>query len=597
MAALVAAGPGGSNSSLRVPGCDIATTVHGESRMLSTERFVAAIWGNPCATGQLQSSVTDDALLRLCAQICDAGPQALAGLAGQFALILFDRRANCGIAAIDRIGTGTLFYRETSEGVAIGDAPVAVTRAAGAAPAISPQAIFDYMFFHMVPGARSIVAGTNRLLPGQYLHYADGRVHVGSYWEPRFIEDRRASFADLKAEFRSLLQTSVGELIRNQQAGAFLSGGTDSSTVVGMMAANGISAPECFSIGFDAEGYDEISYARLAAQRFGANHHVYYLTPQDVTDAIVPLARIHSQPFGNSSAVPTFYCARLAREHGRSVLLGGDGGDELFGGNARYATQYVFSLYERLPVPLRNLVLEPLADTLSRHGRLPVIGKLVSYIQQARIPMPERLEAYNLLNRLGTATILAPELLAGVDQREPCALLSRHYFGTGADSLINRMLSLDFQITLADSDLPKVVRGCELADVPVRFPFLDNRIMDFSLRLAPDQKLRRTRLRYFFKRALEDFLPTEIINKKKHGFGLPYGVWLQSHAALRDITHDSLARLKRRNLIRADFLDRVTGELLPQHPGYYGTLVWVMVMLEQWLQAHVDAPAAELARA
>jgi len=163
------------------------------------------------------------------------------------------------------------------------------------------------------------------------------------------------------------------------------------------------------------------------------------------------------------------------------------------------------------------------------------------------------------------------------------------YEGVDAKSLINRMLGLDFRFTLADNDLPKVTRMCELAGVDVAFPMLHDDVIDYSLRLAPDQKLRGTRLRFFFKEALKDYLPAEILAKQKHGFGLPVGAWLQSHAPLRDLASDSLVTLRGRGIVRPEFIDKLLSDHLAAHAGYYGTMVWILMMLEGWFQRKVPA--------
>jgi asparagine synthase (glutamine-hydrolysing) len=152
--------------------------------------------------------------------------------------------------------------------------------------------------------------------------------------------------------------------------------------------------------------------------------------------------------------------------------------------------------------------------------------------------------------------------------------------------LINRMLALDFKYTLADNDLPKVVRSSELAGVEARFPLLHDELVAFSARLAPDLKLRGARLRYFFKKALQGFLPPEIIRKSKHGFGLPFGRWLQAHAPLRELAFESLTDLRKRRVVSAQFIDQLTSVHVKSHADYYGTMVWILMMLEQWLRHH-----------
>ncbi len=162
------------------------------------------------------------------------------------------------------------------------------------------------------------------------------------------------------------------------------------------------------------------------------------------------------------------------------------------------------------------------------------------------------------------------------------------YSSAQAETPLNRMLALDLKLTLADNDLPKVTRSCELAGVDVGFPLLNDNLIEFAARLPVRLKLKGVRLRYFFKEALRDFLPKQIITKTKHGFGLPYGPWLQTHAGLREITIESLQGLKGRGIVRADFLDRLIEVDLPKHPGFYGNLAWVLMMLEQWLRRHAE---------
>jgi asparagine synthase (glutamine-hydrolysing) len=265
------------------------------------------------------------------------------------------------------------------------------------------------------------------------------------------------------------------------------------------------------------------------------------------------------------------------------VLLGGDGGDELFGGNERYATQYLYSLYSDLPRALRKGLIEPVAFLSPEIG---IAGKVQRYIRNASLPMPARYDHYNLLERLGAGNIFSPEFLASVDAQEPRMMLSHAYDNAQAGSLINRMLALDLRFTLADNDLPKVTRACELAGLDVRFPMLDDAVVSFSSALPPRLKLRGTRLRYFFKESLRGFLPGEIIAKTKHGFGLPLGPWLQTYQPLRQLALDSLSDLKKRGIVRPEFIDELTSRHVETHASYYGTMVWVLMMVEHWLKQH-----------
>jgi asparagine synthase (glutamine-hydrolysing) len=340
--------------------------------------------------------------------------------------------------------------------------------------------------------------------------------------------------------------------------------------------------PRTYSIGFAAEGYDEMHFARIAARHFGTDHHEHYISAQEVVDAIPLIAMAHDQPFGNSSAVPTYYCAKRAKEDGVQTMLGGDGGDELFGGNERYAKQYLYSLYSDLPSVVRKGLIEPLVCPLPEN--LPLIGKAQRYIRHASQRMPARYDNYNLLERLGPHAIFTSDFLETVERQSPAQEMAHVYWGQNAQSMINRMLGFDLKYTLEDNDLPKVVRSCDLAGVVVRFPLLDDKLVAFSATLPPELKVRRTRLRYFFKEALRGFLPEEIIKKSKHGFGLPFGPWLNEYRLLRQIALDSLTNLKQRGIIKPEFIDELCSKHMANHASYYGTMVWVLMMLEQWFQ-------------
>jgi asparagine synthase (glutamine-hydrolysing) len=281
----------------------------------------------------------------------------------------------------------------------------------------------------------------------------------------------------------------------------------------------------------------------------------------------------------------------LARASGVERMLGGDGGDELFGGNSRYAKQRIFGAYDRIPGWLRTGLLEPLLSPGSTLARLPGVKKAASYVEQARVPMPDRLQMYNLLTRLGLDEVLTPEFLRTVDVDSPLRQQREVYSAGSSTALINQMLAFDWRYTLADNDLPKVVGAVTLAGLGVGFPLLDDALTDFSLSLEPDLKLKGLQLRWFFKEALRGFLPDATLAKQKHGFGLPFGVWVNAHPSLRDLALRSVNALGRRGIVREDFIRKLVEEHLPAHPGYYGEMVWLLMMLEQWQDRAALLPA------
>lgn len=450
---------------------------------------------------------------------------------------------------------------------------------------IDPQALYDYLYFHVIPAPKTVYRGVHRLPAGHLAVWDGKKLTVTAYWKPRFQPQRSAvRFEALKDEFRSLLQEAVHDRLDAGRHGCFLSGGTDSSTVAGMLRKATGEGPATYSIGFDAQGYDEMAYARIAAKHFGTEHHEYYVTPDDLVRSMADVARHYDQPFGNSSALPAYYCAKMARDSGVTRILAGDGGDELFGGNTRYAKQRVFGIYDHVPRTVRA-GLEALLN-VPMLGRAPVLRKGKSYVDQARLPMPERLQTYNLLERLGVEAVLTPGFLARVNRSGPIAEQREVWRAAQAQTLLDRQLAFDWRYTLAENDLPKVCGTTAMAGLEVGFPLLDRRLVDFSLRLPTSYKLKGLQLRWFFKEALRGFLPDEIITKQKHGFGLPFGAWAHGHAGLNALVRQCLGSLSGRGVVQPVFIRTLLDRHLGEHPGYYGEMVWILTVLEHWLQTH-----------
>lgn len=547
--------------------------------------FILAIEGRPrLGTKDLLSGPPGEFAERFICAYTREGVRALENMHGQFAIALSRKDGSEALLATDRTGSQPLKYTLANRSLVFGSTANAINISLPKLREIDPQSLYNYIYFSMIPAPGTAFRNISRLLPGRCLIFRGEKVEEYTYWKPDYLHAEPRSYTDLKTELFDTLYSSLASSVNGGKTGAFLSGGIDSSTVAGMLTKLLGSPAHTYSIGFDAPGYDEMEYARIAARHFGTEHHEYYVTARDVIEAAPRVAAAYDAPFGNASAIPAFYCAKLATDDGIDQLLGGDGGDELFGGNSRYAKQWLFSLYEYIP-PLvhKGLVAPVLRSSLG--GIFPPMRKLQSYVHQATQPMPERMESYNLLSRLGPGRVFDEEFLAAVDPGRPLMMLSDAYHGAAADNLLERMLAVDMRFTLADNDLPKVRGMCDLAAVDVSFPLLDDRLLTFSQRLPASMKVRHGRLRYFFKRAMKEFLPPETIAKSKHGFGLPFGVWLRDDPSLQALAWDSLASLKQRHIIRPAFIDELASEKLKEHAAYYGTMVWVLMMLELWLHS------------
>ena len=401
-----------------------------------------------------------------CELVRTSGAEAPAVVKGHYALAAIDLRERRVTLATDRFATFPLCYGRSGSRFAFADRADSVPL--GSAETVDPQAIFDYLYFHVIPAPRTVFKGVHRLEGGHAVIAEPARARRVRYWTPRFTPIPRPDPAALAAEFRDLVRQAVASEADVDSVGCFLSGGTDSSTVAGMLGVVKHHPARTFSIGFDAVGYDEMEYARIAVRHFGTRHREHYLTTEELIRDIPAVAAHYDQPFGNSSALAAYQCARVARQDGVTKLLAGDGGDELFGGNTRYAKQKVFALYEGIPQGLRTSLIEPMLLDAPLVGRLPLLRKAASYVRQARLPMPDRMETYNLLARLGVcrgARSGFPRVGRSRRSGTSAARDVRRLLGT---ALVDRMLEYDWKYTLADNDLPKVRGTAALAGMEVR---------------------------------------------------------------------------------------------------------------------------------
>ena len=498
------------------------------------------------------------------------------------------RRAEV-FAAVDRMGLQTLYWSRDGDRLRIASRAVDALPAPAGRPELDPTALYCYVYFHHVPSPLSVFRGVAKLPRAHVLHSKGGDIEVGRYRLEAFRQHADADLDHLSRELLEALRVAVSRSMNGEATvGAFLSGGLDSSTVAGLMAEQ--LRPELgrsFSIGFDAAGYDELEYARIAVRHFGLEGHEHYLTPEDVLASARPLLRSTDEPFGNSSIAATYQCALLARDAGIARMLAGDGGDELFAGNARYTKQLLFERYLKLPAPLRRGLLEPLIGPLGRALPSSVFGKAARYIEQANVALPDRLQSYNYLHRHAPSEVFVDAFLESVDAALPLQLWRQEYATPDHGDAVDRMLFLDWAFTLHDNDLVKVNTACRAAGMAVAYPMLDHALVDLCCRLPGSLKMRGEELRWFYKYATRGLLPPEIIGKSKHGFGLPFGVWTRTHPGLRRLSEDALESLAGRGIFRGEFLRETLRLHREGHAAYYGELVWVLMALELWLEANV----------
>jgi asparagine synthase (glutamine-hydrolysing) len=516
------------------------------------------------------------------------GPRFLQRLHGGFALALWDRRRDELILAVDQFGIKRLYYLSGPAVTAFASRPSAL-RVGPTAPSVSTDAVFDYLNFQFVPAPTSIFRDVSRLAPGHMVRVRAGSATPEAYWDLEYPE-RRLSRVEAAETIERMTEEGVGRAIKGystKKLGAFLSGGTDSSTVVGLMTRLTGESVNAFSIGFSEERFDELEYARLAASHFGARHHTKIVGPEEALGVLPRLVEAYDEPFGNNSAIGTYFCAQLARERGVEVLLAGDGGDEIFGGNERYGADRVYALYHRVPALVRHGLIEPL---LKIAPGISVVGRAQRYVRRANIPNPRRFFSWEFFFAQEARGLFTPELLATLDLEAPYTLAERHYGRVRATSELNRLLYLDMKLAIGDNDLLKVTQASELAGVGVRFPMLDLSLVALTGSLPADFKVRGFEKRHIFKHAFRNLLPAQILAKRKHGFGVPTSTWMKTHRGFRAVVRDTLlsSAAKGRGYFRAGVLE----DLLARHDAeaspYYGDLLWRILMLELWQLRHAE---------
>ena len=548
-------------------------------------RGIASATAIVAGRARTRSDSAVDPATQLAREYSDEGSGALNRVAGAFIAVVVDFERRRCLVATDRFASIPVYHRRQSGGIVFATRLDLLLQLTPADREIDSQAVYDYAFFHCVPSPRTIYRGVSKLGPASVLALHETRSTTSVYWHPRFRNEPMTR-AEVDAS-GDALQYALDAAVRDattEPIGAFLSGGLDSTTIAGVLKRTSGRATT-FTIGFDEPEYDESGFAKVSADHFGAVHHVARLTPDSVALALEDIVGFLEEPFGNSSVLPTYFCAKLASDNGISTMLAGDGGDELFAGNTRYMSQDVFERYARVPRPVRA-VLEHGYAFAPFLRKLPIVRKGYGYITKANMGLPDRLLAYALLNQFEPESVFEPGFLAGTDPEEPWRQWRRRYGEPHEATTLQRMLYLDWKFTLADNDLVKVSTMCEMAGVRVAYPMLDDRVVDVSIGIDSDAMLLDGELRGFYKHAWRDVLPPSVFTKSKHGFGLPFGVWLHRDPSLNRMATASLEAIRAREIFQPSFIDTAIHMHASDTPGYWGELVWILMVLEMWLAKH-----------
>jgi asparagine synthase (glutamine-hydrolysing) len=507
-----------------------------------------------------------------------------------FAFAIWDETRRELFLARDRVGKKPLYYSLTARGTLVfGSELKSLLEHPEVERNVNPQAVDAYLTLGYVPDPLSILAGVHKLPPGHHLTYAKGRIALAQYWDFEFTPDAGAKqrrVEDYLEELRSLLDESVRiRLISDVPLGAFLSGGVDSSAVVGLMARNSDRPVKTFSIGFNEDSYDELKYARVAARHFATEHHEFVVTP-DICQLVDELAWHCDEPFADPSALPTYVVSKLAREH-VTVALSGDGGDELFAGYTRYLVERQRAPYERVPRVVRESLMRPLSRRLP-HGAW---GR--NYLHNVSLDAVDRfLDSVSVFTRLTRGALYTDAFRAQLEDDDAAGTRFRTLAArAGSSDPLDVLLYLDSKTYLPGDILTKVDRMSMAVSLEARAPLLDHKLIEFVARIPASLKLRGGETKHIFKRAISDFVPAEILHRQKQGFGVPIQQWIneQLRGQMRDTLTDSRARSR-------GYVDQAyVAQLLSEHERGrrdHAAPLWSLFMLELWHRIFIDDAGA-----
>ena len=510
----------------------------------------------------------------------DFGPHCVEHLRGMFAFALWDGRRRQLLLARDRLGIKPLYYAEIAGRLLFASELKAILQLPEVARSLNWRAVSHLFTGLTTPPAESIIEGVRKLEPGHFLLASPGKApQIERYWEVRFEPDYSRSEEDYAEELRERLEESIAlHLVSDVPLGAFLSGGIDSSSVVATMARLAPGPVKTFSIGFLERDFNELGYARLVAKRFGTDHHELILEP-NVVDILEDLAWHLDEPFGDPSAIPTFMVSKLAADY-VTVVLSGDGGDELFAGYDKHLVEGRERSFRFVPARIRRLLgllsrLMPegmRGRNLLRHFSLPEVERCLDNVTLFRLEDKQRLfrkEAFERLSHYDPFRLEAEELKHG----------DGHW--------LTRLQSLDLKRYLPLDILTKVDRMSMAHSIEARVPLLDHKLVEFAATIPPELRLRNGTTKYIFKRALRGLLPDEIIDRPKRGFGVPLGRWFRGQLGdfVRDLLLSETSR--RRGIFNTAYIE----QLVHQHEkGRERDIqLWTLISFELWCRTVLDS--------
>jgi asparagine synthase (glutamine-hydrolysing) len=502
---------------------------------------------------------------------------------GMFAFAIWDSKNKKFFLARDRIGKKPLYYTLVDGKFLFASEMKALLQYEELKREVDFEALNNYLTFLYILAPRSILKNIKKLPAAHTLTFKDGAIETKEYWDLRF-EEKRSDKASIKKEIYALLEDAVRKrLISDVPLGAFLSGGLDSSIVVGLMSRIMDEPVKTFSIGFEEKCFDETKYARIVAEHFGTDHHEYIVKP-DAIDILPKLVWYYDEPFADASAIPMYYITKIAKEK-VTVVLTGDGGDESFAGYYRYRDYYLGKRYNVIPKGIRK-ILPKLVNTIPiTKGRYNFVGYAKTFVNSFELPMEEKyLEYQSAFNNKMKESLYSYDFKREIINNN---LFKPFLAKCRSCSTLSQMQYVDIKTSLPEDMLVKVDRMASANAIETRAPLLDYPLMEFAATLNPNLKLKGLNGKYILKQSVNELLPREIIKRKKAGFAVPIRDWFRSE--LKDLVNQVL--LDRETLKRNYFDDNYIKKILDSHQkgtNDFSYHIWALLNLELWHRMFID---------
>lgn len=519
------------------------------------------------------------------------GVECLSRFRGMFAFAIWDSNLKRLFMARDRLGEKPLVYFNGNGRFIFASEIKAILQDSDVSKKLNIFALHNYLTYQYVPSPDTIFEGIKKLPPAHYLLY-DGsdNVRIEQYWKLNFspIQNNYEDLSEVCDLIRTELEESVKlRLISDVPLGAFLSGGIDSSLVVGVMAKLSGRPVKTFSIGFEEKDFDELSYARLISNHFATEHHEFVVKPNAI-EILPKLVWYYNEPFADSSAIPTYYVANLTKDFVK-VVLTGDAGDENFGGYPRYLRSQWVARFTKIPEKLRKDLLPNFLRAFSTlHWREKTLNRLSDFMESLSTDQARNYaEQIKIFNAKEKEDIYTEDFRKRVEKINSLDFVLKKFEESGTEDLLEQLLYVDINSYLPEDLLVKMDIATMANSLEARAPFLDHKFMELAAGIPSHLKLKGSMTKFILKKAFSDLLPEAILKRKKMGFAVPVSRWFKKE--LKEYVYEILmdSRTLNRGYFRREGIERLLDEHIASRYDH-SAKIWALLILEIWFRVFMD---------